>query len=146
MKFFLAFCGSLLINSIMRKCFSNLKCHICINYHDYQIIVTIVSSIVLLKRIRASSLHLEINTFCLYVFTFLVSKFCLEANIITSEHQISHCVLGHKLLKQTPRGISVQFSHSVEQDSLQSHGLQHTRLSCTSPTPRAYSNSCPSSQ
>ena len=27
-------------------------------------------------------------------------------------------------------------------DSLQPHGLQHTRLPCTSPTPRAYSNSC----
>ena len=31
-------------------------------------------------------------------------------------------------------------------DSLQPHGLQHTRLPCPSPTPRAYSNSCPSSQ
>ena len=31
-------------------------------------------------------------------------------------------------------------------DSLWSHGLQHTRLPCTSPTPRAYSNSCPLSQ
>ena len=41
--------------------------------------------------------------------------------------------------------ISVQFSHSVVCDSLQSHGLQHTRLPCPSPTPRAYSNSCPSS-
>ena len=30
-------------------------------------------------------------------------------------------------------------------DYLQSHGLQHSRLSCPSPTPRAYSNSCPSS-
>ena len=29
-------------------------------------------------------------------------------------------------------------------NSLQPHGLQHTRLSCPSPTPRAYSNSCPS--
>ena len=39
-----------------------------------------------------------------------------------------------------------QFS-SVTQlsDSLQPHGLQHTRLPCPSPTPRAYSNSCPSS-
>ena len=27
--------------------------------------------------------------------------------------------------------------------TLQPHGLQHTRLSCPSPTPRAYSNSCP---
>ena len=41
--------------------------------------------------------------------------------------------------------ISVQFSHSVVSDSLQSHGLQHTRLLCPSPTPEACSNSCPSS-
>ena len=39
---------------------------------------------------------------------------------------------------------SVQSSHSVVFDSLQSHGLQHARLPCPSPTPRAYSNSCPS--
>ena len=31
-------------------------------------------------------------------------------------------------------------------DSLLPHGLQHVRLLCPSPTPRAYSNSCPSSQ
>ena len=31
-------------------------------------------------------------------------------------------------------------------DSLQPHGLQHTSLPCPSPTPEAYSNSCPSSQ
>ena len=30
-------------------------------------------------------------------------------------------------------------------NSLQPHGLQHTRLPCPSLTPRAYSNSCPSS-
>ena len=29
---------------------------------------------------------------------------------------------------------------------LRPHGLQHARLPCPSPTPRAYSNSCPSSQ
>ena len=29
-------------------------------------------------------------------------------------------------------------------DSLQPHGLQHARLPCPSPTPGAYSNSCPS--
>ena len=39
-----------------------------------------------------------------------------------------------------------QFSRSVLSDSLQPHGLQHTRLPCPSPTPRAYSNSCPLSQ
>ena len=42
--------------------------------------------------------------------------------------------------------LSVQFSHSVMSDSLWSHGLQHARLPCPSPTPGAYSNSCPSSQ
>ena len=35
-----------------------------------------------------------------------------------------------------------QFSHSVVSNSLQSHGLQHTRSPCPSPTPRVYSNSC----
>ena len=39
---------------------------------------------------------------------------------------------------------SVQFSCSVVSDSLRPHGLQHTRLPCPSPTPGAYSNSCPS--
>jgi len=41
---------------------------------------------------------------------------------------------------------SVQFSHSVVSDSLQSHRLQHARLPCPSPTPRVCSNSCPLSQ
>ena len=41
---------------------------------------------------------------------------------------------------------SVQFSRSVIPDSLLPHGLQHARLPCPSPTPGAYSNSCPSSR
>ena len=40
---------------------------------------------------------------------------------------------------------SVQFSCSVMSDSLRPHGLQHARLPCPTPTPGAYSNSCPSS-
>ena len=39
---------------------------------------------------------------------------------------------------------SVQFTHSVVSDSLRPHGLQHATLPCPSPTPGAYSNSCPS--
>ena len=39
----------------------------------------------------------------------------------------------------------VEFSRSVVSDSLQPQGLQLARLPCPSPTPRAYSNSCPSS-
>ena len=41
---------------------------------------------------------------------------------------------------------SVQFSLSVMSDSLWPHGLQHARLPCPSPTPRAYSNACLLSQ
>ena len=41
---------------------------------------------------------------------------------------------------------SVQFSCSVVSDSLQPHGLQHTRLPSPSPTPGACSNSCPLSR
>ena len=39
-----------------------------------------------------------------------------------------------------------QFSCSVVSDSLQPPGLQHTSLPCPSPTPRACSNSSPSSR
>ena len=38
---------------------------------------------------------------------------------------------------------SVQFSHSVVSNSLRSHRQQHARLARPSPTPGAYSNSCP---
>ena len=41
---------------------------------------------------------------------------------------------------------SVQLSCSVMSDSLQPHGLQHTRPPCPSPTPGVYSNSFPLSQ
>jgi len=48
--------------------------------------------------------------------------------------------------KSLVKGSSIQFSCLVMSDSLQPHGLQHARLPCPSPTPRAYSNSCSSSQ
>ena len=38
--------------------------------------------------------------------------------------------------------LSVRISHSVMSDSLWPHGLQHARLPCPSPTPRAYSHPC----
>ena len=41
---------------------------------------------------------------------------------------------------------SVQFSCSGMSNSLQPHGLQHTRAPCPSPTPGVYSNLCPSSR
>ena len=39
-----------------------------------------------------------------------------------------------------------QSSHSVVSNSFWPHGLHHARLPCPSPTPRACSNSCPSSR
>ena len=41
---------------------------------------------------------------------------------------------------------SVQFSRSVMSDSLWPHESQHARSPCPSPTPRVYSDSCPSSR
>ena len=41
---------------------------------------------------------------------------------------------------------SIQFSRSVMSDSSWPHESQNTRPSCPSPTPRVYSNSCPSSR
>ena len=41
---------------------------------------------------------------------------------------------------------SVQFSCSVMSDPSRPHGLQHARLPCPSPTPKACSNPCPLSQ
>ena len=48
-----------------------------------------------------------------------------------------------ELMKHRGCFSSFQFNNSVMSDSLQPHGLQHTRLPCPSPTPGACSNSCP---
>ena len=48
--------------------------------------------------------------------------------------------------KQHPSFQFSQFSRSVVSNSLRSHELQHTRPPCSSPTPGAYSSSCPLSQ
>ena len=42
--------------------------------------------------------------------------------------------------------LPLQFSCSVVSNSLWPHESQHARPPCPSPTPRVYSNSCPSSQ
>ena len=46
----------------------------------------------------------------------------------------------------TKEKISVQFSRSVVSNTLQPHGLQHSRPSCPSPAPGVYPNSCPLSR
>ena len=54
-------------------------------------------------------------------------------------------IMSCNILKKISMSL-VQFSLSVVSDSLRPHGLQYTRLPRPSPTPGAYSNSCPSSQ
>ena len=59
-------------------------------------------------------------------------------------------ILCHNCLSKISHGFlfsslrTVQFSCSVVSVSLRPHGLQHARFPCPSPTPGAYSNSCPS--
>ena len=66
-----------------------------------------------------------------------------------SSKRCSFCIKKFSLFGWTSisanKEVSVQFSHSVMSNPLQPHGLQHARLPCPSPTPRACSNSCPSS-
>ena len=49
---------------------------------------------------------------------------------------------------QTPQGnrLSCRDQEGRRGSALQPHGLQHTRLPCSSPSPRACSNSCPLSR
>ena len=54
--------------------------------------------------------------------------------------------LAHIIWHRTNMDTSVQFSRSIVSDSLWPHESQHTRPSCPSPTPGAYSNTCPSSR
>ena len=57
------------------------------------------------------------------------------------------CLLYRQILKFKKRLFSlVQFSHSAVSNSLQPHESQHAKPPCPSPTPRVYSDSCPSSQ
>ena len=61
------------------------------------------------------------------------------------QKNIYYCFIDYARAFDCVQFSSVQFSWSVLSDSLRPHGLQHARLPCPSPTPRAYSNSCSSS-
>ena len=74
--------------------------------------------------------------------------------VVQDPHHIRVCAGGGHAVSDRPENrrtlktgaSSVQFSRSVVSNPLRPHGLQHPRLLCPSPTSRAYSNSCPSSQ
>ena len=67
---------------------------------------------------------------------------------VTSKCHLLNLVPPGKLILTLPCFRSILFVHSVQllSDSLQPHGLQHTRIPCSSPSPEACSNSCPLSQ
>ena len=76
-----------------------------------------------------------------------VTDFIFGGSKITADGDCSHEIKTLAPWKKSYNPTSsVQFSHSVMSDSLRPHELQHARLPCPSPTPRACSNSCPSSQ
>ena len=92
---------------------------------------------------------------CLGIFSFqqrLTDTFCLRNNKnFKDDRKLSLYFFFQRVLLipvSLNDNTSVQFiqlSHSVVSDSLWPHRLQHNRLPCSSPTPGAYSNSCPSS-
>ena len=70
---------------------------------------------------------------------FRLSNSCLFTTL-----SLESCIIFYVLLNFTELYISsVQFSRSVVSNSLRPHRLQHFRPPCPSPTPGAYSNSCP---
>ena len=71
---------------------------------------------------------------------------CIFYSTVVPYHYFKPRISRNKHKSSSDIAGSVQFSDSVMSDSLQPHGLQHSRLPCPSPTPRACSNSCPSSQ
>ena len=76
--------------------------------------------------IRGYVVHTPIQKFNVYpVFLFSLCQYCIKFMLqFSSVQSLSHVQL-------------------FAMDCIP-HGLQHTRLPCPSPTPRAYSNSCPS--
>ena len=74
--------------------------------------------------------QLTVNNLSCFLFMSFLFMCCLRYNVYAEGYNLH----------------LVQCSPSVISDSLQPHGLQHARLTCPSPTPGAYSDSCPLSQ
>ena len=78
---------------------------------------------------------------CLFLMMLRILSCCTVS--ISLKHEK---LLGSSFGKAFDALSSVQFSCSVVSNSLRPHGLQHTKPSCPSATPSAYTNSCPLSQ
>ena len=82
--------------------------------------------------------QLSSTTFCIEIYTHFSGLFLhISHNNITMQHLTIRKFIFWLLTNQ--------FSCSIMSDSLWPHVLQYARPPCPSPTPRAYSHSCPSS-
>ena len=59
---------------------------------------------------------------------------------------VSPALVGRFFTTAPPGKLLIQYRHSVMSNSLRPHGLYHASPPCPSPTPGAYSNSCPLSR
>ena len=91
------------------------------------------------KKIISSTRHFEVFLNSHSFFENLIEKFTLKISISIVNYSRGTT----SLIECFVFKYSVQFSRSAVSDSLWPHGLQHARLPCPSPTPGAYSNSCP---
>ena len=73
----------------------------------------------------------------------LQSSLFMVARTDINDHIRSDCYIMKFLFDPSGSLFRLLFSCSVMSNSLWPHGLQHTRLLCPSPSPRACSNSCP---
>ena len=96
---------------------------------------------------KCSQLLLPISDRTTFVFSFTIHWESLFFSLpsLVSEFNIFflvYCFYTCNILNL----LLVRFSCSVMSDSLWPHELQHARPPCPSPTPRVYSNPCPSSR
>ena len=93
----------------------------------------------------------------IYLYFFLYHQYHLSLPYLTWEwsyflslcqwpHHFTSLNFSSHIYREQRVTSSVQFSHLVMSDSLWPHESQHARPPSPSPTLRAYSNSCPSSQ
>ena len=97
------------------------------------------------RVLESGQSHLEksIENICLMLGQHLTVQSIRRFNTVTYNNK----KLGKTLIPSVTIWLTImQIFNSVVSDSLWLHGLQHARLPCPSPTPRAYSNSCPLSR
>jgi len=110
----------------------------------------------ILTSVSLFQLYKLVHIYCFSRFNIqaILYDICFSlSDLLHSGWQSTYGTLGLSMSLQIARFCSFlwlskqsQFSHAIMSDSLQPHGLQHTRIPCLSSTPKACSNSCPLSQ